>query len=85
MNKLIAIILCGIMAQHCYANLTKVVDIDRNADIVTVEDFNGHQWKFGGCDDWEEGDMCNLTMFDCGTEDITDDRIMSERYERSDF
>ena len=85
MRKLLALMLCGVMAQHMYANLTHVVEIDRDADTVLCEDFNGHLWEFYGAEDWEIGDECNLVMFDCGTAEVTDDMIVRATYERSDF
>ena len=85
MRKLLALILCGILRGNLYANLTKVVHVDRNTDVVTCEDFNGHIWKFCGAEDWQVGDECNLVMFDCGTEEIADDVIIRETYERSDL
>lgn len=82
MPKLIALLLCGILAQNTYANLTKVVDVDRDAHIVTCEDYNGNMWEFEEEDEWHEGDLCNLVMFDNFTAEITDDIIIRETYER---
>ena len=82
-------IMCGILAlmlsRHLYANLTKIVEIDRNTDVVVCEDCNGNLWEFSGAEDWQVGDECNLVMFDCGTEEIADDVIIRETYERSDL
>ena len=82
-------ILCGILAMmlsgRLYANLTKIIEIDRNTDVVICEDCNGNLWEFYGAEDWQVGDECNLVMFDCGTEEIADDVIIRETYERSDL
>ena len=85
MRKIIALILCGIISQHLYGNLTTIVEINRNTDVVTCEDYHGHVWEFYGCEDWCEGDLCNLVMFDNFTTEITDDVIVRETYERSDL
>ena len=84
MRKLLALLLCGILALNTYANLTTVVELDRDADVVTCEDYNGNLWEFYGVEDWEIGDLCNLVMFDCGTAEITDDVIVRATYERMD-
>ena len=84
MRKLLALILCGILARNMYANLTTVVELDRDADVVTCEDYNGHLWEFYGCEDWCEGDLCNLVMFDNFTAEVTDDVIVRATYERMD-
>ena len=67
-----------------YALTTVVVEVDRDNDTVTCEDYNGHLWEFYGCEDWEIGDLCNLVMFDCGTAEVTDDVIVRATYERMD-
>lgn len=85
MRKLLTLILCGILRGNLYANLTTIVDIDRNTDVVVCEDCNGNLWEFYGAEDWQVGDECNLVMFDCGTDEITDDVIIRETYERSDL
>ena len=81
-------IMCGILAlmlsRHLYANLTTIVEIDRNADVVTCEDYNGNLWEFTGCEDWYVGDLCNLVMFDNNTAEIYDDIILRTIYERID-
>jgi hypothetical protein len=67
-------------ANDCYALTCKVVKIDRNKDIVTMEDSTGHHWKFYGVEDWEINDCVSAIMNDCGTTSILDDEIMSVRY-----
>ena len=66
---------------NVYPLLTTVIEVDRDKDLVTVEDNNGFIWQFEGTDDWEEGDLCNCLMDSQGTEKIFDDEIMMTRYE----
>ena len=66
---------------NIYPLLTTVTEVDRNKDLVTVEDSNGFIWQFEGADDWEEGDLCNCLMDSRGTEKIFDDEIIMTRYE----
>ena len=66
---------------NIYPLLTTVTGVDRDKDLVTVEDNNGFIWQFEGTDDWEEGDLCNCLMDSRGTEKIFDDEIIMTRYE----
>lgn len=66
---------------NIYPLLTTVTGVDRDKDLVTVEDNNGFIWQFEGADDWEEGDLCNCLMDSRGTEKIFDDEITMTRYE----
>lgn len=66
---------------NVYPLLTTVTEVNRNKDLVTVEDNNGFIWQFEGADDWEEGDLCNCLMDSRGTEKIFDDEIIMTRYE----
>ena len=66
---------------NIYPLLTTVTEVDRDKDLVTVEDNNGFIWQFEGADDWEEGDLCNCLMDSRGTEKIFDDEIIMTRYE----
>ena len=66
---------------NVYPLLTTVTEVDRDKDLVTVEDNNGFIWQFGGADDWEEGDLCNCLMDNKGTKKIFDDEIIMIRYE----
>lgn len=84
MRTLLTLLLCGIMSQNTYANLTTVVNVDRTNHIVTCEDYNGNLWEFEEDDEWYEGDLCNLVMFDCETAEVTDDVIVRATYERMD-
>ena len=66
---------------NIYPLLTTVTEVNRDKDLVTVEDNNGFIWQFEGADDWEEGDLCNCLMDSRGTEKIFDDEITMTRYE----
>ena len=66
---------------NVYPLLTTITEVDRDKDLVTVEDNNGFIWQFEGADDWEEGDLCNCLMDNRGTEKIFDDEIIMTRYE----
>lgn len=63
-----------------YPTTGKVVDIDTNEGIVTVETYNGHMYLFYGIEDWMLGDCVSLTMNDNGTPKVTDDTIVNHRY-----
>lgn len=63
-----------------YALTTKVVAIDKEADIVTCEDCNGNLWEFYGVEDWEVGDCASLLMESHGTKKIEDDTIEDVRF-----
>ena len=78
--------LCGVLMNqllnpaNIYALTTKVVELDRENDIVVCEDFNGNLWEFYGCEDWQIDDVASLLMDDNGTSTIYDDEIVSARY-----
>ena len=65
---------------NLYPRTTEVVEIDREEDVVTCEDFCGRLWQFEGCEDWQVGDVCSLLMFTNGTEIVFDDVIVLARY-----
>ena len=64
-----------------YSLSTVVTDLDRERDIVTVEELNGSNvWTFYGVEDWEINDICSLTMFNNNTPKIYDDIIIGTTY-----
>jgi len=63
-----------------YATCATVIEVDKENNIVTVEDFNGNLWEFEGCEDWLEGDIAAMIMNNNGTQYIYDDIIESVRY-----
>lgn len=63
-----------------YALTTCVVELDRENNVVTVEDSTGNRWQFCGVEDWEINDCASLLMWDNGTESILDDEVHGARY-----
>ena len=64
-----------------YSLSTVVTDLDRERDIVTVEELDGSNvWTFYGVEDWELNDICSLTMFNNNTPKIYDDIIIGTTY-----
>ena len=63
-----------------YPMTTKIVETDRENDVVVCEDFNGNLWEFEGCEDWQVGDVASLLMNSKGTASIFDDEIVTARY-----
>lgn len=68
-------------SKDMYAMTTKVVRVSKANDTVTVKDFNGNYWQFKGVEDWDVGDICSCVMDNKGTEEITDDEIISTHYD----
>jgi len=68
------------LARHTYPNVGTVTEINEKDDSVTFTDAVGFEWSFYGVEDWEIGDTVVVTMYDCGTEDIRDDRIVNKKY-----
>ena len=65
---------------HIYSLTTVVVDVDYENNRVYCKDFNGEVWCFNGCEDWIEGDIASMVMFDNGSKIIYDDEIISIKY-----
>lgn len=87
MKKLITIALILILtaialtaSADVYPMTAKVVEVNYDEDIVTVETFTGFLFSFEGCEDWAEGDCASLIMDDNGTEKILDDVIVMAQY-----
>lgn len=66
-----------------YPLSTVVTEIDRSIDKVICTDYNGYEWSFYGCEDWQENDICTLLMDSRKTEKIYDDVIVQTRYSGS--
>jgi hypothetical protein len=64
-----------------YAKSARVVEIDRDADVVTFEDCMGNLWDWEGVEDWTVDDDAALLMNSKGTETIFDDEIISAKFE----
>lgn len=63
-----------------YPKTAVVTELDYVTDIVTVEDCNGFEWEFEGCEDYMIDDVVGLIMYDNGTKEIFDDQIVEARY-----
>lgn len=63
-----------------YPLSTVVTDVNYKKDTVTCVDFNGNEWQFEGCEDWQEGDRASLLMFNNDTVYIYDDVIIKAHY-----
>lgn len=64
-----------------YPKTTICLAVNHQSDVVTVADCNGTEWTFGGCQDFEEGDLIALIMNDNATPDnIWDDTVSTARY-----
>ena len=86
-TKILVSAVAAIMAMDiCQNNMvyslsTVVTDLDRERDIVTVEELDGSNvWTFYGVEDWEINDICSLTMFNNNTPKIYDDIIIGTTY-----
>lgn len=80
MKTIIAYLLAVIAALGLYPMTAKVVDLDRPADVVTIETASGYQYQFYGCEDYCEGDFVSAIVWKNGTERITDDVILAVHY-----
>ena len=64
--------------------MTTVVDkCDTQTDKIFFRDTNGNRWCEKEIEDWCEGDLAALLMFNNFTEDISDDIILGARYNGS--
>ena len=63
-----------------YPETAKVVEVNYDEDLVTVETFNGFLFAFEGCEDWQEGDCASLIMENNSTEKVFDDEIVMAQY-----
>jgi len=63
-----------------YPKTAKVVEVNYDEDLVTIETCTGITYTFEGCEDWTEGDGVSLIMEDNGTESILDDSILMAEY-----
>ena len=63
-----------------YPKTAKVIEVNYDEDLVTIETCTGITYTFEGCEDWAEGDGVSLIMEDNGTESILDDCILMAEY-----
>ena len=87
MQKILMILLCGILSRHLYAMPCYVAEVDHAENMVCFCDYvTGHDWWQDGCEDWQEGDGANLVMWDYMTENYRlDDVIIRATYDRPDL
>ena len=63
-----------------YPKAATVTGFDIENDMVITTDAAGVQWLFGGIEDWDVGDTAAFIIDSCGTEEISDDLVISVRY-----
>ena len=64
-----------------YPRTAVVTDLDYDEDLVICTDSVGFDWVFEGIEDWSEGDVVSLLMWDADTPDsILDDVILKAYY-----
>lgn len=64
-----------------YSIITMVTYVDYDTDVVTIKTFSGIEYQFEGCEDWYDGDICTVTIWDSNTPDtVYDDEILQTRY-----
>lgn len=83
MMILVALILTVVAltaSAEIYPKTAKVVEVNYDEDLVTIETCTGITYTFEGCEDWTEGDGASLIMEDNGTESILDDSILMAEY-----
>ena len=80
---MLKLILSLIAAGTIYAQVATVTVVDYDADKVYFTDTKGNIWVEYGVEDWQEGDLAALTMYDNGTDIIYDDVIVGARYNGS--
>lgn len=68
------------MEDRLYPNVAVVVEIDRTADTLTVEDSIGHLWVVEGVEDYMEGDLVGMVMDSMGTDLVFDDAVVKMHY-----
>lgn len=67
---------------NLYPKSAVITYIDKDTDLVLIEDFFGNRFLFDDADEWMVGDMVGLIMDNNGTpEDLTDDEILAISYE----
>jgi len=83
MMILVALILTMVAltaSAEIYPKTAKVIEVNYDEDLVTIETCTGITYTFEGCEDWIEGDGVSLIMEDNGTESILDDSILMAEY-----
>ena len=71
--------------KEVYSTNLIVKKIDRKKNIVYCKNWSGVQYKFYGVEDLEKGDVISCVMYTKGTSKISDDIVLSAKYERVDL
>lgn len=71
----------GLIAQgFLYPETMIITEIDEAQDLVTLECANGNVFEFYGIEDYAEGDLVSMIMYNNGTELVYDDVILDAEY-----
>ena len=76
LNLLVSLVL----SLGLYSSYGIITNVDVNSDVYTIQDYCGNEWEIEGVEDWYEGDLCSMIMYNNGTRDITDDVVITVRY-----
>jgi len=58
----------------------RIIDLDRESDIVTIQMANGHIYQYYGCSDYEIGDYVSAILNIHSKYDPSDDEIVKVHY-----
>lgn len=76
----LALTLTSCQQEEIYPRTMVVYQMNHETDTVTLIDSTRNLWTFQGIEDWEIGDICSCILNTNGTEIITDDTIVTTRY-----
>lgn len=66
--------------EDIYPETAIITETNQEADIVTVQTFNGNLFQFYGIEDYQAGDIVSMIMDSNKTEAVNDDIILSVKY-----
>lgn len=78
--RILALITSLTMSLGLYPTTCKAINLDRENDIVTMQTSTGIQYQFYGCEDYDEGDLLSVIMFNNNTDSILDDAVICVHY-----
>ena len=78
--RILALITSLTMSLGLYPTTCKAINLDREKDIVTMQTSTGIQYQFYGCEDYAEGDLLSVIMFNNNTDSILDDAVICVHY-----
>lgn len=76
----LAIVAMLIFNGTIYSTTCVIVDTDYETDTVTMSTASGYLYQFEGIEDYWNGDLVSVIMYNNGTPEIIDDVILSHRY-----